>query len=89
MTALLGVVCNVVIGLSTKPCDLILQTVQMIIRLVMSMALPPDAEEYNAHQTHVLNQLPKSLHSALDAFKLDAKTTVYATCPACHFTHAP
>ncbi|KAJ7878723.1 hypothetical protein B0H13DRAFT_1892527 [Mycena leptocephala] len=89
MTALLGVVCNVVIGLSTKPCDLILQTVQMIIRLVMSMALPPDAEEYNAHQTHVLNQLPKSLHAALDAFKLDAKTTVYATCPACHFTHAP
>jgi hypothetical protein len=89
MMILLTVVCNVIIGLSSKPCDLIIQSVKMIIRLVMSMHLPPSANEYTAHQTHVLQQLPKSLHAALNTFKLDAKTTVYAACPACHFTHAP
>ncbi|KAJ7259355.1 hypothetical protein C8J57DRAFT_1073096, partial [Mycena rebaudengoi] len=86
---LLAVVCNVIIGLSSKPCDLIIQSVEMIVRLVMSMNLSPSANEYTAHQTHVLQQLPKSLRTALNTFKLDAKTTVYAACPACHFTHAP
>jgi hypothetical protein len=89
MMVLLAVVCNVVIGLSTKPCDLIIQSVQMIIRLVMSMSLAPDDEEYNPHQTHMLQQLPKNLRAALDTLKLDSKTMVYAACPACHFTHAP
>ncbi|KAJ7077754.1 hypothetical protein C8R44DRAFT_896174 [Mycena epipterygia] len=89
MMVLLAVVCNVVIGLSAKPCDLIIQSVQMIVRLAMSMSLSVDAEEYHPHQKHVLEQLPKSLRAALDTFKLDARSTVYATCPACHFTHAP
>ena len=88
LMVLLAVVCNVVIGLSTNPCDLIIDTVQMIIRLVMSMNLPPDAH-YDPHQTHVLKQLPTSLRAALNTFKLDTMTTVYATCPSCHFTHAP
>ncbi|KAF7330467.1 hypothetical protein MVEN_02485900 [Mycena venus] len=89
MMVLLAVVCNVILGLSTQPCDLLIQSVQMIIRLVMSMNLAADAEEYNLEQQHVLGQLPRSLRAALDTFKLDAKTTVYAVCPSCHFTHAP
>ncbi|KAJ7441262.1 hypothetical protein FB451DRAFT_991027, partial [Mycena latifolia] len=89
LMVLLAVVCHVVIGLSSKPCDLIIQIVQMVVRLVMSMNLAPKVEEYTLHQKHVLQQLPNSLRAALDTFKLDSKTTIYATCPSCHFTHAP
>ncbi|KAF7335607.1 hypothetical protein MVEN_02215300 [Mycena venus] len=81
MMVLLAVVCNVILGLSTQPCDLLIQSVQMIIRLVMSMNLAADAEEYNLEQQHVLGQLPRSLRAALDTFKLDAKTTVLRSVP--------
>ncbi|KAJ7819315.1 hypothetical protein B0H13DRAFT_2378458 [Mycena leptocephala] len=79
---------NPVERLSTVAQMMVLLAV-MIIRLVMSMSLAPDDEEYNPHQTHTLQQLPKNLRAALDTLKLDSKTTVYAACPACHFTHAP
>jgi hypothetical protein len=86
---LLVVVCNVIIGLSTQPCDLIIASVTMIIKMVMATSLTSGAQTYDPHQQHLLDQLPKSLRAALNTFKLDAKTTVYAACPSCHFTHAP
>ncbi|KAJ7149006.1 hypothetical protein C8R43DRAFT_952250 [Mycena crocata] len=89
LMVLLAVVCHVVIGLSSTPCDLIIQLVQMVVRLVMSMSLTPETEEYTLHQKHVLQQLPTSLRTALDTFKLDSKTRVYASCPSCHYSHAP
>ncbi|KAJ7143043.1 hypothetical protein C8R44DRAFT_866290 [Mycena epipterygia] len=88
MTLLLVVICNVIIGIGSNPCNFILETLRAIIVLVMSLNVNPGAEN-DANQLFVLQQLPPNLHAALQAFKIDSKTTVYAVCPSCSFTHAP
>ncbi|KAJ7732907.1 hypothetical protein DFH07DRAFT_780751 [Mycena maculata] len=88
MTLLLVVICNVIIGLGNNLCNFILDTVKAIIGLVMSMNVAPDATN-DAEQLFVLEQLPSNLHTALKALKIDSKTTIYAVCPSCCFTHAP
>ncbi|KAJ7073089.1 hypothetical protein C8F01DRAFT_1301002 [Mycena amicta] len=87
VTILLAVICHVIVGISTNPCNFILELVTMIIRLTMSIGSTGDRP--NPKQEDVLKQLLTSLESALSKFKIDPKTVIYATCPSCHNTHKP
>lgn len=89
---LLGIVCNVIMGLSGEPCDFIIGVVTLIVKMAMSTRLvkgTSDREVYDGHQSHILNQLPTSLYSTLKQFDIDGRTTMYAVCPACSCTYKP
>jgi hypothetical protein len=61
----------------------------MLVKMAMSSGLPRDADKYTGSQDVILNQLPTSLYSALNKIDIDSKTTTFATCPSCNFTHEP
>ncbi|CAK5272844.1 unnamed protein product [Mycena citricolor] len=87
LSILLALICHVIIGISSNPVNLILAFVNAIIQALMALC----ARDGRAKpvQEYVLKQLPTSLDSALRRFKIDPTTTIYATCPSCHYTHAP
>lgn len=89
---LLGTVCHIIVGLSTEPCDFIISTVTMLVKMAMATRLPKPADayarsEYDPTQHAILDQLPTSLFTALNHFNIDGRTTIYAACPSCNFTH--
>jgi hypothetical protein len=88
----LGAICHFIIGLSTNPCNFILDVVVMIIKLAMSTRAAENFDqehEYDSSQSAILHQLPTSLYTALSRLKIEGRTTLFATCPSCNFTHAP
>ncbi|KAJ7351645.1 hypothetical protein DFH08DRAFT_957942 [Mycena albidolilacea] len=89
---LLGLVCNVILGLAIGDTNFILSAVTLLIKLAMSVHTKPDANgnySYDAMQEHILKDLPSSLHVAMQRLKLEGKTVLYAACPSCHHIHAP
>lgn len=85
---LLGVVCNIVVGLSSEPCDFILSIVTMLVKMAMATRHSTgDTPDYTPNQSAIQDQLPTSLFTALSHFDLDGHTTIYAACPSCNFTH--
>ncbi|KAF8170870.1 hypothetical protein K438DRAFT_1773544 [Mycena galopus ATCC 62051] len=85
---LFTIISNIVIGLATNPCNFLIDTVTLIIKLTMSLSSTPGTE-YTAKQHDVLSQLPTTLEDALKMFKLDPKTRILVACPSCHYTHEP
>lgn len=60
--------------------------------MAMATRLPQPADahagkEYDLAQCSVLDQLPTSLFTALNRLDIDGRTTIYASCPSCSFTH--
>ncbi|KAJ7489727.1 hypothetical protein B0H11DRAFT_2229749 [Mycena galericulata] len=89
---LLGLVCNVILGLAIGDTNFIFGTVTLLIKLAMSVHINPDAEgsySYDALQEQILKDLPSSLYTAMQRLNLDGKTVLYAACPSCHHIHAP
>lgn len=89
---LLGTVCHIIVGLSSEPCDFIISVVTMLVKMAMATRLPQTTDahakpEYDSTQGSVLDQLPTSLFTALNRLDIDGRTTIYATCPSCSFTH--
>jgi hypothetical protein len=89
LMVLLGIVCNVVMGLSTEPCDFIISAVTLIAKMAMATGLGKDTQEYNGYQCYILDQFPTSLYTAFNRFNIDGQVTTYAVCPACNYTHKP
>ncbi|CAK5284658.1 unnamed protein product, partial [Mycena citricolor] len=87
LSILLALICHVVVGISGDAVNLILAFVNAIIQ--STMALCSHSTRADPTQEYLLKQLPTSLESVLRRFKIDPSTTVYATCPSCHHTHAP
>ncbi|KAJ7826758.1 hypothetical protein B0H13DRAFT_1477304, partial [Mycena leptocephala] len=85
MTVLLAIICNVILHLGTDPCNFILEMVKVIVNLVLAS----NGSQNETQREFVVEQLPPNLHAALQAFKIDSTTTIYAVCPSCSFTHAP
>ncbi|KAJ7220378.1 hypothetical protein C8J57DRAFT_1536854 [Mycena rebaudengoi] len=85
---LFAIISNVVVGLATNPCNFLIDTVTLIIKLTMSLSSPPGVE-HSAKQRDILSQLLTTLEDALKTFKLEPKTRILATCPSCHYTHEP
>ncbi|KAJ7435337.1 hypothetical protein B0H11DRAFT_2257294 [Mycena galericulata] len=89
---LLGLVCNVILGLAIGHTNFIFGTVTLMIKLAMSVHLQQDADgsnSYDALQEEILKDLPSSLYVAMQRLNLDGKTVLYAACPSCHHIHAP
>lgn len=91
---LLGAVCHIIVGLSSEPCDFIISIVTMLVKMAMATGLPKPTDshhtpEYTPNQSVILDQLPTSLFTALNRLDIDGRTTIYAACPSCSFTHAP
>nr|OBZ69640.1 hypothetical protein A0H81_10344 [Grifola frondosa] len=82
---LLGVVCRVILGISRRAGDFILNLVALVVYLVSSNrdgSSNPSAED-------TLRDIPLSINSALSHFNFSGRTTVYAVCEVCHYTYKP
>ncbi|KAJ7049884.1 hypothetical protein C8F01DRAFT_1348909 [Mycena amicta] len=89
---LIGVICNLLFGLSIERTNFILDAVTLMVELVMSLHTVENEDgsrSYDIQQRQVLKDLPSSLYTALKQLNLDAKMVVYAACPSCHEIHAP
>jgi hypothetical protein len=86
---LLVIACHVVLGLGNSACNFILGVATMLVKVTMAKSVNKSEETYDEHQHHILRQMPTSLFQAINIFKPDGKTTLYAACPACNFTHKP
>lgn len=74
----LAVVCNVVMGVSRRASDFILNILIIIAQLV-NQTLGYD----------LAINVPQDIRTAMLHFKLDGQTTVYAVFPGCHCTYEP
>lgn len=89
---LLGLVCNVILGIAIGDTNFIFGTVTILIKLAMSVHAKPNTDDsysYDALQEEILKDLPTSLYTAMNRLNLDGKTVLYAACPSCHHIHAP
>jgi hypothetical protein len=86
---LLVIACHVALGLGGSACNFILGVAAMLVKLTMAKSVSRCEETYDEHQHHILSQMPTSLFQALNIFKPDGKTTLYAACPICNFTYKP
>ena len=81
----IAVVCTVIMGLSRQMGDLVLNLVNLTLR----WALRDSQGNLTERQSSILKQIPTTVETVLSKFKLDGKTTIFATCPDCHCTYAP
>lgn len=89
---LLGLICNVILGLSIGHTNFLIESITLLVKLAMSIHITPDAaghSSYDAVQEEILRQLPTSLYTAMERLNLDGKTVLYAACPSCHHIHPP
>jgi hypothetical protein len=80
----LGVVCNVIMGVSRRGGDLIMSLIAIVVQLVFRSN--PGNE---TRQADTLAQIPPSITAALSKLNLEGRNTIYAVCPACHCTYKP
>lgn len=86
VTMFLAVVCTVLMGISRRDGDFLLGLLQIVLTLAFQ---PLDGRMMRPQHQDILTQIPDSIRTALSKFDLDAKTTTYAACPACHCTYEP
>ena len=79
------VVCNVMMGVSRRLGDLLLDLLTITIRCAFLV----NSTNLKLGQRSILDQIPRTMDTVLSKFNLDSKTTTYATCPTCHFTYPP
>lgn len=60
-----------------------------IIRIIIHLVSANHDGRMNPLQNHTLNEIPQTITGALARYNLEGHATVYAVCPACHFTHEP
>lgn len=81
----LGAACSIVMGVSRQAADFIMSAISLVVYLV---ALNPDGSVDN-HRREILSEIPVTITTALEKFKLDGRTTMFAVCPACNCTYDP
>ncbi|KAG9223512.1 hypothetical protein CCMSSC00406_0007004 [Pleurotus cornucopiae] len=79
---LIGLVCSFFMGTSRRAGDFIMKSLSSLVTTVY------EATGQSTPQT-VLNQIPATITHALSQFNLESRTTIYAVCPKCCFTHPP
>ena len=83
----MGVICHVVLGLSTEVAEFIINSALILVKLALTVGT--QSSEYNGIQRIVLSQVPTTLYTALSRFDIESEMVVYATCPSCNYTHKP
>jgi hypothetical protein len=81
----LGVVCSVIMGVSRRAGDFIMNTLSLIVRA----AFQKEGGTIHPGDEAKLRQIPHNIRTAVDKFNLEGQTTTYAVCPACHCTYRP
>ena len=85
LTMFIVVLCNVIMGISRRLGDLLLNLFTMTLRFAFSV----NSNNLSLRQWSILNQMPRTMDTVLSQFNLDSRTTTYAACPNCHFTYPP
>ncbi|KAJ7089605.1 hypothetical protein C8R44DRAFT_731323 [Mycena epipterygia] len=76
---LLGLVCNVILGIAIGDTNFIFGTVTILIKLAMSVHAKPNTDgsySYDALQEEILKDLPTSVYTAMNRLNLDGKTVL-------------
>ncbi|KAF7371499.1 hypothetical protein MVEN_00004500 [Mycena venus] len=76
---LLGLVCNVILGLAIGHTNFIFGAVTLLMKLAMSVHIKQDVDgnySYDALQEEILKDLPSSLYTAMQRLNLDSKTVL-------------
>ncbi|KAE9391451.1 hypothetical protein BT96DRAFT_1001309 [Gymnopus androsaceus JB14] len=87
---LLAIICNMIIGLSTLQCDLLINMATICVKLGMSTVssgCSNPAHLFSPSQNEIISDMPTSLSAALKPFNADSHLKLYATCPSCSCTH--
>ena len=84
VTLLIGVVCNIVMGVSLRGGDFIINALSLLLFLAFQR---PDGTLSSIHK-NVIKQIPSTIEGAISRFNLSYQTTSYAMC-TCHCTYAP
>lgn len=71
-------------GVSRRMGDLLINLLTLLLHhLLNHSATSPPSNSF------ILNQIPKTLETALKKFNLDPEIITYAVCPSCHSTYRP
>ena len=84
VAVLIGVVCNVIMGVSQCSRNFIIGT----LSLLLSLAFQRSNRRLSTSHENIIQQLPPTMEAALNKFGLMSKTVTYAVC-SCHCTYAP
>ncbi|HEV7738573.1 MAG TPA: hypothetical protein VGO47_14530 [Chlamydiales bacterium] len=87
VTLFLAVACTLLMGISRRAGDFVLQMASLLLRLAFSRYTA--SKESPTLEANILVQIPETLKLALSRFNLDGHVTLYAVCPACHCTFKP
>lgn len=77
---------SVIVGAGRNDSDFVMGLLNI---LVFSAFDPSGLGNLAPHQQDIISDLPNNIRGALSKFELEAKTTTYAVCPACHCTYKP
>lgn len=82
----IGVFISLIVGAGRNDGDFVMGLLNI---LVFNTLNPNGTGLLTPSQQDIIADLPKSICTALSRFNLEAKTTIYAVCPACHCTYKP
>lgn len=82
----IGVFISLIVGAGRNDGDFVMGLLNI---LVFNTLNPNGTGLLTPSQQDIIADLPKSIRTALSRFNLEAKTTIYAVCPACHCTYKP
>ncbi len=79
--------CQVILGVSRRGCNFLLNMVQYVIHLTLIRRGPV----LSLHDQKLMSDMPRDFRSVDKHFPLDSQHTVYAVCPdpLCHATYNP
>lgn len=79
--------CQVILGVSRRGCNFLLNTLQYVIHLTLIRRGPL----LSLHNQKLMSDIPRDFRLAEQHFPLDSQHTIYAVCPDlhCHATYKP
>lgn len=84
LAAFIALVLNVFGNVTRSWCNTTLRLLAILLGLAFSKDGDPTVREQN-----LLDNFPRDIRTVRKVFDLEAKTTIYATCPQCLCTYAP
>ncbi|KAF5339059.1 hypothetical protein D9757_015521 [Collybiopsis confluens] len=85
--ALLAVICNMIIGLSTLQSEFLLSATILCLKLGMLTSSPENTDPFSPSQNAIIRGMPTSLSAASKRFGAKGSFEMLATCPLCSCTH--
>lgn len=87
LVILMVVACHVILGLPRRGCHWLFSMVDYILQVTVERVY--GTSSVPQYFIDILGGFPRDVRATTNNFHLEAKGTVYATCPKCHTTYAP